>query len=371
MKATNNYYQILQVRFDAEPADIISSYKRLVKLYHPDISTLPHAEELMSQINIAYDTLRDDQKRRAYNNSLTPRYAAGIAEQAAAEAQAVLTDYFDLLLQGRYERAYLLLCASDRQSVSAPSFIQWRQAVQELYGIREFNIRRGQHIAGFKLGKNRSVSAVKFFVDVLEKDHTSGRLEHYCFTKYVVFEQGSPGVYLGYRDLSEISKQFGSKARELEKDLMKRHWQEHISHFDRLTGLPTREGLIEHSKRELHRAQRYGSPLMVAVFRVQPSRPAALPLKELYMEALAQTLKKALRLTDIPAYLGEGNFAVLFCELKRRHAGAVIERLMKKAEQAVTNQTKSVATAAYSFEPYVSGPLEPYLQRLAAQLDGK
>jgi|GEM_PF-2384060 len=368
MNATNDYYQILQVSQDAKKADIISSYKRLCKMYHPDISTLPHAQEVMSQINIAYETLCDDQKRQDYNSSHYPHILSA-SEKTAAQAQAVMSEYFELLLRGMFEKAYLLLCASDRGYVSAQSFVQWRQAVQELYGIRGFNIRRGQLVTGFKAGKNRAVDAVKLFVDVLEKDHASGRLEHYCFSKYVVFEQGIPGVYLGYRDLNEISRQFDNRAREREKDLMNRHWQEYLHRHDRLTGLPTQAGLLEISKRELYRAQRYGAPVTVAALAINPRQKLSLPVEEQCREALAQMLKNTLRVTDIPAYLGQGIFIVLFYGLKKRHAAVVIGRLLKKAEQTVMEHTKAGAHTAFSFEIYSSGPLELYLQRLCEKLN--
>jgi len=370
MNAMNDYYQILQVNQDAKKADIISSYKRLCKIYHPDISTLPHAHELMAQINIAYETLCDDQKRSDYNSRRYP-HTLNASEKTASRAQAVMSEYFDLLLHGRYEKAYMLLCASDRACVSVYSFVQWRQTVQELYGIRGFNIRRGQLISGFKVGKNRSVDAVKLFVDVLEKDHASGRLEHYCFSKYVVFEQGVAGVYLGYRDLSEISRQFDTLAREREKDLMNRHWQNHLHRQDRLTGLLTRAGLLEQSKNELYRAQRYGAPLMVAVFSITPQKKLSLLLEEQSLEALARMLKNTLRVTDVLAYLGRGVFAVLFYGLKKRHAVMVIERLLKKAEQTVSEHTKGGTYSSYCFEVYTNGPLEPYLQRLCAGLERK
>ncbi|MCL1905506.1 MAG: DnaJ domain-containing protein [Clostridiales bacterium] len=368
MNQNNDFYQVLQIGFNAEKADIISAYRRLSKLYHPDVSGLPHAQELMSQINIAYDTLSDDMKRQAYNNSLGQRASQSVAG-AAKEAKNVITEYFTLLAQCDYEKAFRLLSASDRQRVGIRGFTEWRQAVHGLYAIREFNIRQGQYVAGFKLENGRIVTAIKFFVDVLEKDMASHRMEHYCFNKYVVFEQGQPGVYLGYRDLGEISKTFGSRAREREQDLMQQTWQKHLQHNDRITGLLTREGLLAESRPELYRVHRYKRPLTVAVLSLKPARLPGESLSLPCLDSAAQALKKALRITDIPAHLGNGVFVVLFFELKKRHAALIVERALKKAEQGARSLCKDGLSAAFAFEQYLSGPLESCIDRLTERLE--
>ena len=369
MNANTDFYQVLQIGIHAEKADIISAYRRLSKLFHPDVSGMPHSQELMKQINIAYDTLSNDIKRQAYNNTLY-RAGAKSTERAAEEAQSLITDYFTLLLQCDYKKAFQLLCASDRQQVGLRSYMEWRQAVQELYVIREFSIRRGQYLAGFLLEKNRPVTAIKFFVDVLEKDNTSGRMEHYCFTKYVVFDQGRPGVYLGYRDVGEISKIFGSQAREREQALMQQTWQKHLLHYDRITGLFSREGLLFNSQRELYQAQRYKRHLTVALLSLRPASLSQQHLSGPCLEAAGQTLKNSLRLTDMSAHLGNGVFVVLFFELKKRHTALIVERALKKAEQAARGLSADSINAAYYFEPYTSGPLEGYIERLGARIVG-
>jgi curved DNA-binding protein CbpA len=367
MNTNADFYQVLQVGINAEKADIVSAYRRLSKLYHPDISVLPQAPRVMAQLNIAYDTLSDDSKRQAYNNSL--RWPAlKPAARAAEEAKNLLTEYFTRLSQGDFAKAFQLLCPSDRQRVGLRGFTEWRQAVQELYSIREFNIRQGQHMAGFMLEPHYPVTAIKFFVDVLEKDHTFGRTEHYCFSKYVVFEQGRPGVYLGYRDLGEISKMFGSQAREREQALMRENWQRYLLRHDHVTGLLSRAGWLAAGQRELYRSQRYKRPLTVAVLRLQADRLSRDKLSGLCLEAAAQALEKSLRLTDISAHLGNGLFAVLFFELKKRQAPLIVERALKKAAQAACGSSKDGISPAFAFEPYDGGPLEGYLERLCAKL---
>jgi hypothetical protein len=62
-----DYYKVLQVDPSAEPEVIEASYRALSKKYHPDRNSAPGASGRMSQINTAYDVLRDPSKRQDYD----------------------------------------------------------------------------------------------------------------------------------------------------------------------------------------------------------------------------------------------------------------------------------------------------------------
>lgn len=69
-----NYYEILQINKNASPEIIEKAYKTLVKKYHPDIqenTNKEHAENLMKEINEAYETLSNLQKKAIYDQSLS------------------------------------------------------------------------------------------------------------------------------------------------------------------------------------------------------------------------------------------------------------------------------------------------------------
>ena len=53
----NDYYKILQLATSANIADIKKSYRRLVKLHHPDVSNSENAHEDFILINEAYRAL--------------------------------------------------------------------------------------------------------------------------------------------------------------------------------------------------------------------------------------------------------------------------------------------------------------------------
>ena len=69
------YYDILGVAQDASAADIKKAYHRLVRQYHPDISKNPNADKKTSEINQAYNTLKDPEKRAAYDAALANPFA--------------------------------------------------------------------------------------------------------------------------------------------------------------------------------------------------------------------------------------------------------------------------------------------------------
>ncbi len=63
-----DYYELLGVRRDASAADLKKAYRRLAKQYHPDTNDQSsHAAARFKEVNEAYDTLSDPQKRQQYD----------------------------------------------------------------------------------------------------------------------------------------------------------------------------------------------------------------------------------------------------------------------------------------------------------------
>ena len=61
------YYYRLGVSKDASQDEIKRAYRKMSKKYHPDINKEPGAEEKYKEVQEAYETLSDDQKRAAYD----------------------------------------------------------------------------------------------------------------------------------------------------------------------------------------------------------------------------------------------------------------------------------------------------------------
>jgi len=70
--AAANHYELLQIAQDASPQELRQAFRRLSKRYHPDTTELPagQAEEAFRQLQLAYLTLSDPERRRVYDDSL-------------------------------------------------------------------------------------------------------------------------------------------------------------------------------------------------------------------------------------------------------------------------------------------------------------
>ena len=62
-----DYYQTLGVKRDASTDEIRRAFRKLARLYHPDVSKAPQAAEKFKQANEAYEVLGDPEKRQRYD----------------------------------------------------------------------------------------------------------------------------------------------------------------------------------------------------------------------------------------------------------------------------------------------------------------
>ena len=65
-----NHYDVLGVQRNATPEEIKKAYRKLARKYHPDVSKEKDAEEKMQAINVAYDTLSNEEKKKQYDFEL-------------------------------------------------------------------------------------------------------------------------------------------------------------------------------------------------------------------------------------------------------------------------------------------------------------
>jgi curved DNA-binding protein len=62
-----DYYKILGIEPSADDKTIKTAYRKLARLYHPDVSKLPDAEEKFKALAEAYEVLHNNEKRAEYD----------------------------------------------------------------------------------------------------------------------------------------------------------------------------------------------------------------------------------------------------------------------------------------------------------------
>jgi curved DNA-binding protein len=63
-----DYYKVLGVERGAGEEEIKKAYRKLARKYHPDVSKEANAKEKFQDVSEAYETLRDKDKRAAYDS---------------------------------------------------------------------------------------------------------------------------------------------------------------------------------------------------------------------------------------------------------------------------------------------------------------
>jgi curved DNA-binding protein len=81
MHEDDDLYEILQVHQSAEQEVIEATYRRLARMYHPDVNTSPDATEVMKRLNYAYEILHDPHRRAKYDGQRTKRISAAPANR--------------------------------------------------------------------------------------------------------------------------------------------------------------------------------------------------------------------------------------------------------------------------------------------------
>jgi len=398
-------YRVLGVKVGAGMADVTTSYRQLCRLHHPDISDDPSSEELMKQINIAYTVLREKFKRESafrdgqtYSRpikrypSTTPRqqptdtqqpftrpwqsdaeaqrrqaadaqrqaaeaHQQRAAERAAAsadaekEAYSVLHDYFNSLNTFDYINAYNYLSDHDKKHISPESFKQWRESVARLYPMREFKIASGSSIAVVTWGDDKTFHARKFRVIITEDDRTDGATQSGDIDKLVINENGKWGVFLGYKELNDLTRTFDRRFETQKKRAAEKRWEEFNAGQHAEYNMLNLGGMRKPITKELYRQRRYGGSMTFAIISVNRNEVKKAGQEELLRSA-AKTISDSLRETDIPAYAGDGVFAIMFVELGKRNAESIISRMVDNIRKNAGPQLGSQAEIEYIFDSW-------------------
>src|SRR5205814_10592927 len=99
--STRNFYEVLGVPTSATDDEIKKAFRALARKYHPDANRDdPQAAERFKELNEAYETLRDPERRRRYD-MFGDEGASGMGGGSPFGAgQFGLNDLFDAFFSG-------------------------------------------------------------------------------------------------------------------------------------------------------------------------------------------------------------------------------------------------------------------------------
>lgn len=115
-----DYYKILGVKEDDDPATIKQRYRRLARKYHPDVSEHDDADEKFKTIQEAYQVLKDPKKKAEYDQLKAGNHAGDNfqpppgwqqrPQQHTSEHdvhdQGQFSDFFNNMFNARYQQEH-------------------------------------------------------------------------------------------------------------------------------------------------------------------------------------------------------------------------------------------------------------------------
>jgi hypothetical protein len=337
----------LGISHTAELHDLSEAYRRLCRKYHPDVSREPDCEERMKQINVAYAALCG-----SAGTAAAPSAAARANTRADARRETspreVLTRYFDCLKRRDHVSAYELLSERDRRYVTFASFDEWRKSVSLVFAMRDFRIDASGRGANAVSRDGTPLLAREYGVEIVEERLSDGETRRENTVKLAVNEGGKWRVFLGISDIDGIAAVF-RELFEIERTVTRTaRSRETRDGTDERLQMRNAAGLLREGTRETHRIARYGGDMTLAVFTVRGLKSGG----DETLTSVSRALIGGLRETDIAGYLGDGMFAVLLVEMKKKHISAVTGRLtrsLNSAARAVRDARCSVecVTARY------------------------
>lgn len=364
--------------------------------------TQPRTESAQPRAGSASQT-----QPRAESASQTQPRADSTAEER--EAYSVLYSYFKLISACDYSGAYNFLSNYDKRNITRESFIQWRKSVARLYPIRAFTITGGLPAVTVSFSDRsysdrsysdrsyndrsysdrRSSRARRFIVAVTEENFTEGPVQQESLEKLVIFERApterapterattertsterattertsterDPGehgawkVFLGYKGVGDLTRSFEEKYEVKRRNEVTKRWAEYSTGQHREYDMLSLAGLRKAASREIYRQKRFGGALSFAAISIKSSGTDGSGQEDLLRSA-ARTINGALRETDVPAYAGDGIFAILFVELRKKNLDEIVGRLIGNIRKNAGQQLGGLADIEYAVESWSGG----------------
>lgn len=322
-----DYYQILQVHFDASPDVIKAAYRKLSTLYHPDTSNNENAVTQMLEINEAYDVLSDSTKRTAYhrlwmeqhNQRSNHVYSAAYPPNGLLydEAKTTLEQFFHALYTKKWDLAYHYLTLEDQNRISKSQFYNWREAVSECFEMQHYRIQKYRSYTRCRIGEYIYEQVIEYAVSVDDLDLQTSQTSQSVTHKYVAFDGTSWKVCLCMKSVKEATLKFKLMAQRRKNYDPVALYQSAVSKKDPLTGLYSKTGFYEEASKEVERFRRHNNPISLVAFQIQcKERVREIPC----LCQCASIIKTNSRITDIIGRFGNNQIVCLLAETTEQEA---------------------------------------------------
>lgn len=335
-----DYYHILQVHHDASPDVIKAAYRKLCTLYHPDTSRNDNQMARMMDINEAYRTLSDPDKRAAYHHMwlehttkrsehvfTVTRPPAGMQYDSAKN---VLDQFFHALFTKNWTSAYSCLTVEDQQRISISQFQAWREAVADCFEMQDYRIQKYRTYDRCRLGEVIYEQVAEYAVIISDLDLQTSQVSQSTTHKYAAFDGTSWKVCLGVRSVKQATLKFKLMAQRRKNFDPVALYESAVSKRDPLTGLLSETGFFDEALREVERYKRYNNPLSLIAFQVHcKDSSREIPC----LCQCASIIKASSRMTDIIARFGNNQIVCLLAETTEQQAILAAQKFITNIRQ--------------------------------------
>jgi diguanylate cyclase (GGDEF)-like protein len=161
------------------------------------------------------------------------------------------------------------------------------------------------------------------------------------------------------------------RIKEIERDAILAQADE-VSHTDALTYLPNRRQVINHLQNEVHRADRYNTPLSISMMDIDRFKNIndsyGHTVGDVVLLELANTLRDGIRKSDMVGRYGGEEFLIVLPNTVLQRAADLAARLCKKVrEREIDLGEKTHITVSIGVAEYKHG--EENWQKLLSRAD--
>lgn len=335
-----DYYHILQVHHDASPDVIKAAYRKLCTLYHPDTSRNDNEVSRMMDINEAYRTLSNPDKRAAYHRiwlehtTKRSQHVFTVSHPPAGmqydSAKNVLDQFFHALYTKNWTSAYSCLTIEDQERISLEEFQEWREAVSECFDMQDYRIQKYRSYDRCRIGEVIYEQVSEYAVIINDLDLQTSKVSQSTTHKYAAFDGTSWKVCLGVKSVKQAILKFKLMAQRRKNYDPVALYQSAVSKRDPLTGLLSESGFYEEALKEIERFKRYHNPVSLIAFQINcEDSTREIPC----LCQCASIIKASSRITDIIARFGNNQIICLLAETTESQAMLAAQKFVSNIRQ--------------------------------------